>query len=72
MLKDGDPKTTITALLERRKLLKLLVSEYNDRLKFDDLRDEELDHSIEELRVLKAQIHWIDTTLGDMEDKPEL
>jgi hypothetical protein len=72
MLKDDDPKTTMTALLERRKLLKLLVSEYDDRLKYDNLRDEELDHSIEELRALKTQIHLIDSALADLEDKREI
>jgi hypothetical protein len=71
MLKDDDPKRTMTTLLERRKLLILLVSEYDDRLKYDDLRDEDLDDSIEELKALKTQIHLIDSALADLEDKPE-
>ncbi len=71
MGKDDDPKTLIEDLQERRKLLVLLVSEYEDRLKFDDLRDGELDHSIEELRLLRAQIQSIDNTLAEMGDKPD-
>ncbi|MEA1977207.1 MAG: hypothetical protein U9N80_04845 [Chloroflexota bacterium] len=71
MQKDEDTKETITDLKERRKLLVLLVSEYDDRLKFDDPRDDELDRSVEELRVLKTQIRSIDSALADMEDKPE-
>ena len=67
-----DPNALIPDLQERRKLLVLLVAEYKDRLKFDDLRDDELDRSIEELRVLKAQIQSIDTALAEMEDKPDV
>ena len=66
MGKESDPKALIAELRERRKLLVLLVSEYNDRLKFDDPRGDELDRSIEELRVLKAQIQSIDTALAEM------
>ena len=72
MGKDDDSKSLIADLQERRKLLVLLVAEYKDRLKFDDLRDDELDRSIEELRVLKAQIQSIDTALAEMEDKPDV
>lgn len=67
-----DPNALIPDLQERRKLLVLLVAEYKDRHKFDDLRDDELDRSIEELRVLKAQIQSIDTALAEMEDKPDV
>ncbi|MCJ7567418.1 MAG: hypothetical protein MUO58_07745 [Anaerolineales bacterium] len=66
MGKESDPKALIAELRERRKLLVLLVSEYKDRLKFDDPRGDELDRSIEELRVLKAQIQSIDTALAEM------
>lgn len=66
MEKDDKPKALIADLHERRKLLVLLVSEYKDRLKFDDPRGDELDRSIEELRVLKAQIQSIDTALAEM------
>lgn len=72
MGKDDDSKSLIADLQERRKLLVLLVAEYKDRLKFDELRDDELDRSIEELRVLKAQIQSIDTALAEMEDKPDI
>ncbi len=72
MGKDDDSKSLIADLQERRKLLVLLVAEYKDRLKFDDLRDDELDRSIEELRVLKAQIQSIDAALAEMEDKPDV
>ena len=72
MDKGDDQKALITDLQERRKLLVILVSEYEDRLKFDDLRDDELDRSIEELRVLKTQLQSIDTALEEMEDKPDL
>ncbi|TET97470.1 MAG: hypothetical protein E3J30_08850 [Anaerolineales bacterium] len=72
MGKGDDPKALIADLQERRKLLVLLVSEYDDRLNFDDLRDNERDRSIEELRVLKAQIQSIDTALVKMEDKPDV
>ena len=72
MEKGDDPKALITDLQERRKLLVLLVSEYEDRLKFDDLRDDERDRSIEELRVLKTQLQSIDTALVEMRDKPDL
>jgi hypothetical protein len=50
----------------------LLVSEYEDRLTFDDLRDVELDRSIDELRVLRTQIDSIDATLAEMLDKPDV
>ncbi|MFV9675659.1 MAG: hypothetical protein ACNYZI_09785 [Anaerolineales bacterium] len=72
MEKGDDLKALITDLQERRKLLVILVSEYEDRLKFDDLRDDEHDRSIEELRVLKTQLQSIDTALVEMEDKPDL
>jgi len=72
MDKGDDQKALITDLQERRKLLVSLVSEYEDRLKFDDLRDDEHDRSIEELRVLKTQLQSIDTALVEMEDKPDL
>ena len=72
MDKGDDLKALITDLQERRKLLVILVSEYEDRLKFDDLRDDEHDRSIEELRVLKTQLQSIDTALVEMEDKPDL
>jgi len=72
MDKGDDLKALITDLQERRKLLVILVSEYEDRLKFDDLRDDEHDRSIEELRVLKTQLQSIDTALEEMEDKPDL
>lgn len=72
MGKEEDPKTRIADLQERRKLLVLLVSEYEDRLKFDDLRGDERDRAIEELSVLQTQIQSIDTTLAEMEDKPNL
>ena len=72
MEKGDDLKALITDLQERRKLLVILVSEYEDRLKFDDLRDDEHDRSIEELRVLKIQLQSIDTALVEMEDKPDL
>jgi len=72
MDKGDDLKALITDLQERRKLLVILVSEYEDRLKFDDLKDDEHDRSIEELRVLKTQLQSIDTALVEMEDKPDL
>ena len=72
MEKGDDLKALIANLQERRKLLVILVSEYEDRLKFDDLRDDEHDRSIEELRVLKTQLQSIDTALVEMEDKPDL
>ena len=72
MDKGDDLKALITDLQERRKLLVILVSEYEERLKFDDLRDDEHDRSIEELRVLKTQLQSIDTALVEMEDKPDL
>ena len=72
MEKGDDLKALITDLQERRKLLVILVSEYEDRLKFDDLRDDERDRSIEELRALKTQLQSIDTALVEMEDKPDL
>ncbi len=71
MGKGDDPKTLIADLQGRRKILVLLVSEYEDRLEFDDLRDGELDHSIEELRVLRTQIQSIDTALSEIGDKPD-
>lgn len=72
MEKGNDPKTRIKELQERKKLIVILVLEYEDRLKFDDLRDDEHDRSIEELRVLKTQLQSIDTALVEMEDKPDL
>ncbi len=68
MEKGDDPKALIADLQERRNLLVLLVSEYEDRLKFDDLRGDERDRSNEELRVLKIQLHSINTTLAELED----
>ena len=68
MGKEEDPKTQIADLQERRNLLVLLVSEYEDRLTFDDLRDVELERSIDELRVLRAQIQSIDTAIAEMDD----
>jgi hypothetical protein len=68
MEKGDDPKALIADLQERRNLLVLLVSEYEDRLKFDDLRGDERDRSNEELRVLKMQIRSINTTLAELED----
>ena len=68
MEKDNDPNARIIDLQERRKLLVLLVSEYEDRLKFDDLRGDERDRSIEELRVLQTQIQSINTALAEVED----
>ena len=67
-----DPKGLIIELQGRRNLLVLLVSEYEDRLKFDDLRGDERERSIEELSVIKTQIQSIDTTLAEMEDKPDV
>lgn len=72
MGKEDDTKEHHADLQERRKLLVILASEYKDRLDFDDLRDDELDRSMEELRALKAQIHSIDTALAEMEDKPDI
>ncbi len=72
MEKGDDPKALITDLQERRKLLVLLVVEYEDRLKFNDQRGDERDRSIEELSVLLTQIQSIDATLAEMEDKPNL
>jgi hypothetical protein len=72
MEKGDDTKALIAGLQEHRNLLVLLVSEYEDRLKFDDLRGDERDRSIEELRVLKMQLQSINTTLGEIEDKPDL
>jgi len=72
MEKGDDLKALITDLHERRKLLVILVSEYEERLKFDDLRDDEHDRTIEELRVLKTQLQSIDTALVEMEEKPDL
>ncbi len=69
MKKDEDPKVLTADLHERKNLLVLLVSEYEDRLKFDDLRGDERERSIEELSVIKTQIQSIDTTLAEMEDK---
>ena len=68
MEKDNDPNARIIDLQERKKLLVLLVSEYEDRLKFDDLRGDERDRSIEELRVLQTQIQSINTALVEVED----
>ena len=72
MEKGDDPKVLIADLHERRNLLVLLVAEYEDRLKFDNLRGDERDHSSEELHVLEMQLQSISTTLEEMEDKPEL
>ena len=72
MGKGDDPKALITDLQERRKLLIFLVSEYEDRLKFDDLRGDERDRAIEERRVLQTQIQSIDTALAKMEDDPDV
>jgi len=69
MVKGDNPKALIADLQERRKLLVLLVSEYEDRLKFDDQRGDERDRSNEELMVLQKQIQSIDTTLAEMEGK---
>lgn len=68
MEKDDDQKAMIADFQERRNLLGLLISEYEDRLKFDDLRGDERDRSNEELRVLKMQIRSINTTLAELED----
>jgi hypothetical protein len=67
-----DPKGLIIELQGRRNLLVLLVSEYEDRLKFDDLRGDERERSIKELSVIKTQIQSIDTALAEMEDKPDV
>ena len=72
MEKNDDPKARIADLQERRKLLVFLASEYKDRLRFDDPRGDDLDHSIDELRALRKQIHSIDTTLAEMEIKPDV
>ena len=66
---DDNPQATITDLLKRRKLLVLLSSEYDDRLEFDGLSDDEANRCTNELRVLKAQIQSIDTALAELEDK---
>ncbi len=71
MGKGDDPKALIADLQERRKLLVLLAAEYDDRLKYDDLRDDELDRAIENLQMLRNQIQSIDTALLEMEDKPD-
>jgi len=68
MEKDNDPNARIIDLQERKKLLVLVVSEYEDRLKFDDLRGDERDRSVEELRVLQTQIQSINTALAEVED----
>lgn len=68
MEKGDDTKALIADLQERRNLLVLLISEYEDRLKFDDPRGDERDRSNEELRVLKMQIRSINTTLAELED----
>jgi len=70
MEKDNDPNARIIDLQERKKLLVLLVSEYEDRLKFDDLRGDERDRSIEELRVLQTQIQSINTALASCWSSP--
>ena len=72
MENDDDPKGLIIELQGRRNLLVLLVSEYEDRLKFDDLRGDERERSIKELSVIKTQIQSIDTALAEMEDKPDV
>ncbi len=68
MGKEADPKTQIADLQERRKFLAILVTEHKDRLKYNDLRDAELERSIDELRVLRAQIQSIDTAIAEMDD----
>ena len=68
MEKDNDTNARIIDLQERKKLLFLLVSEYEDRLKFDDLRGDERDRSIEELHVLQTQIQSINSSLAEVED----
>ncbi len=68
MEKGDDTKALIADLQERRNLLVLLISEYEDRFKFDDPRGDERDRSNEELRVLKMQIRSINTTLAELED----
>ena len=70
MVKGDNLKALIADFQERRKLLVLLVSEYEDRLKFDDQRGDERERSNEELMVLQKQIQSIDTTLAEMEGKP--
>ena len=70
MVKGDNLKALIADFQERRKLLVLLVSEYEDRLKFDDQRGDERDRSNEELMVLQKQIQSINTTLAEMEGKP--
>ena len=72
MEKDNDPNARIIDLQERKKLLVLLVSEYEDRLKFDDLRGDERDRAIEELRVLKTQLQFINIALAEVEDEPDV
>ena len=72
MEKGEDLKALIANLQERRKLLFLLVSEYEDRFKFDNLRDDERDRSIEELRALKTQLQSIETALAEKGYKPDL
>ena len=68
MEKDDDPKARIADFQERRKFLAILVTEYKDRLRYNDLRDAELERSIDELRVLRAQIQSIDTAIAEMDD----
>ena len=70
MEKGNDPKTRIKELRERKKLIVILVLEYEDRLKFDDLRGDERDRATEELRVLKTQLQSINISLAEVEDEP--
>jgi hypothetical protein len=72
MEKDDDPKALIANLQERRELLVFLISEYEDRLMFDDLRGDERERSLEELRMLQMQLQSIDTALAEMESSPDL
>ena len=72
MEKGDDLKAQIKDLQERRKFLAILVTEYKDRLKYNDLRDAELDRSTDELRVLTTQIDTIDAALAELQDKPDI
>ncbi len=72
MEKGDDLKAQIEDLQERRKFLAILVTEYKDRLKYNGLRDAELDRSTDELRVLTTQIDTIDAALAELQDKPDI
>ena len=63
-----DPKEFIAELQERRKFLLLLASEYEERLRYDDLRDVERERASEELQALKMQIGSIDSKLTELID----